>query len=117
GAMPWFVEGLAVFASGQLGREYQAQIRELVVTGYAPARLAEIWQGAWRYGVAGSLVAYIDRLAGRERLASLLTATSEGQVLAAAGVGEAELLAGWRASVLAAAGAAATGSGLGGLLV
>jgi len=102
-AMPWFVEGLAVYVSGQLRREYESAVRELVVSGYAPTRLADLWEGTLRYGVAGSVVQHIDRMIGRSALASLLEAAVEAEVVAATGQGEAELLAGWRASVLAEA--------------
>jgi hypothetical protein len=102
-AMPWFVEGLAVYVSGQLRREYENAVRDLVASGYAPTRLAEIWEETLRYGIAGSVVQHIDRMIGRSALASLLEAAVEADVVAATGQGEAELLAGWRASVLAEA--------------
>jgi hypothetical protein len=97
--MPWFVEGLAVFASGQLRLEYASHVHELVASGYAPTRLADIWTSTWRYELAGSLVAYIDQLIGRQALAGLLTATTEAEVLAATGLAESDLLASWRANV------------------
>ncbi len=102
-SMPWFVEGLAVFASGQLRREYDVPVRQVVASGYAPTRLAEIWDALWRYGVAGSVVEHIDRLVSREGLAALLIATAEAEVLQSTSMGEAELLAGWRARLRAGA--------------
>ena len=102
-AMPWFVEGLAVLVSGQLSREYERQVRQLVASGYAPTRLAQIWEDTFRYGLAGSVVGYLESLAGRPALAELLTATGEAEVLGKGGMGEGELLAGWRASLLGSA--------------
>jgi hypothetical protein len=99
--MPWFVEGLAVFASGQLRFEYQTAVRELVASGQSPTTLADIWASGSRYGLAGSVVAYIDQLIGRAALTNLLSATTNSQVLAAVGLSEPDLLAGWRAAVLA----------------
>jgi hypothetical protein len=100
-AMPWFVEGLAVLASGQLYNDYASAVRTLVASGNAPTRLAAIWTSSSRYGIAGSVVDYLDHRIGRAALAGLLTATTEAEVLAAAGLSESDLLAGWRAAVLA----------------
>jgi hypothetical protein len=46
--------------------------------------------------VAGSLVAYLDATRGRERIVSLLSATTNEQILAALGTTEESLLADWR---------------------
>lgn len=100
-AMPWFVEGLAVLASGQLYNDYATVVRTLVSSGNAPTRLADIWTSSSPYGFAGSVVEYLDHRIGRAALAGLLTATTEAEVLAAAGLSEQDLLSGWRAAVLA----------------
>lgn len=92
----WFVEGLATYVSGQLDRGHRGRAREAIATGAAPARLADAWTGAYRYGVSGTLVEYIDVTWGREVLNSLLGATSQTEILAPLGVDEAGLLAGWR---------------------
>jgi hypothetical protein len=100
-AMPWFVEGLAVHASGQLAVEYGARVREALASGYAPTRLGQLWEHPLRYGLSGSVVAHLDSIAGRPSLASLLAATTDAQVLAATGLTERDFLAGWRAVALA----------------
>ncbi len=97
----WFVEGLAVHASGQLDDGHLASPREAIERGLAPVALADAWTGKYRYGVSGSLVRWIDRQIGRERLFALLAATSDAELLAPLGLGEPELLAAWRQAILA----------------
>jgi hypothetical protein len=98
-AIPWFVEGLAVHGSGQLPSDYAVRVFTIVLAGQAPTSLAAIWHGPLRYGVAGSMVKHLDDLVGRAVLRDLLTATDSGEILAAVGLDEADLMAGWRASV------------------
>lgn len=98
-SLGWFLEGLAVFASGQLEGGYLADAGEAMKADMAPKSLFTAWSGKYRYGVSGSLVKYLDGLVGRKEIVKLLAATSTAQVLMAAGVSEPELLAGWRAWV------------------
>jgi len=93
----WFVEGLATFVSGQLDRGHRARAGEALAAGALPARLAEAWSGPYRYGIAGTLVEYVDVTRGRDALRSLLSATREVEILAALGVDERGFLEGWRA--------------------
>jgi len=97
----WFAEGLATFASGQLADPELAPAREAIATGAAPATLARAWTGKYRYGVSGSLVAFVDGEIGRARLRGCLEATCPEELLPLVGLTEEELLAGWRAAVLA----------------
>jgi len=92
----WFVEGLAVLASGQLTEARLAQVREAIATGAAPRKLKEVWSGKHKYGLAGSLVAYVDQRWGRATTRRLLAATSNTQALAILGTDEATLLADWK---------------------
>lgn len=96
----WFVEGLATYASGQLESGELAPAREAIESGKGPAALGQAWSGKYRYGVAGSLVAFLDHRLGRARLFDLLAATSQEELLALIGMDEQELLASWRESVL-----------------
>src|SRR6516162_1283393 len=48
--MGWFVEGLAVYASGQLARSHRTAARDALNSGKAPTRLADAWSGKYRYG-------------------------------------------------------------------
>lgn len=99
----WFVEGLAVYASGQLDHDRLSRPEEAIRNGAAPTALAKAWSGKYRYGVAGSLVAYIDKTYGRKTLIALLPATTQAEILGELGLSEAELLERWKAWVLAGA--------------
>lgn len=95
----WFVEGLATFAAGQLEDPSLASAREALQRGAAPAALERAWTGRYRYGVSGSLVAFVEREIGREGLRACLAATSGEELLALVGMSETALLEGWRAFV------------------
>ncbi|MFO7894181.1 MAG: hypothetical protein R6U63_10615 [Longimicrobiales bacterium] len=99
-ALGWFIEGLATYASGQLESRHAARAAQAIAAGEAPDRLADAWNGPYRYGVAGSMVAFIDDAWGRDTLRSLLTATSQREILGALGVDEAAFLERWRAWVV-----------------
>lgn len=99
----WFVEGLAVYVSGQLDTGRMASAADAVAKGAAPDALANAWSGKYRYGVSGSLVAYIDDRFGRAALTGLLDATSTQDILARLGLTEAALLADWKAWVVSRA--------------
>jgi hypothetical protein len=94
----WFVEGVAVLASGQLDVEHRDAARQAIAAGRAPTRLADAWSGRWRYGVSGSLAEYVDRTSGRRTIVAMLADTSNAGVLGRLGVAEAELLNRWRAA-------------------
>ena len=105
----WFVEGLAVLASGQLDEKRLARARAAVAAGKGPARLQDAWSGPDRYGIAGSLVSYLDRAQGRATLLRLMKLTSNGEILAALGLTEEELLSRGRAALTSGPGAAPRG--------
>lgn len=94
--LDWFVEGLATLASGQLEDPSLLSARTALERGQGPASLARAWTGPARYGVSGSLVAFVEQELGRARLTGLLGATSEDELLDALGLDEEELLARWR---------------------
>lgn len=97
--LDWLVEGVATWASGQLERSHMARAREAVATGAAPATLGDAWSGPYRYGVAGSLAAFVGERVGAEGRRALLEATTLAEVLRAVGLSEEELLAEWAAWV------------------
>lgn len=96
----WFVEGLAVYASGQLDAAKISTAREAIEKGKAPAELEKAWSGKYRYGVSGSLVKFIDRRFGRKILLKLLKATGEKELLGTLNLSEADFLAAWKEFVL-----------------
>jgi hypothetical protein len=95
----WFVEGVAVLASGQLQAEHTGAATRAVAEGRVPAQLEDVWSGRYRYGVAGSLVGYVDRRWGRAMTVRLLGMVTEAEMLAALGVTESLLLEEWRGQV------------------
>lgn len=96
----WFVEGLAVLVAGQLDHGRLASAADAIASGAAPTRLAQAWSGKYRYGVCGSMVAFIDARWGRATLVKLLEATDQSALLAPLGLDEAQFLARWRAWVV-----------------
>lgn len=97
----WFVEGLAVFASGQLEQTHIAPASEAIARGVEPKDLEHAWSGKYRYGVCGSLVRHLDARVGRAVIVQMMSARTAQELLALAGVSEEELLRSWRASVAA----------------
>jgi hypothetical protein len=92
----WFVEGLAVYVSGQLDNEHRDAARECINAATAPTQLAKAWSGPYRYGVSGSLVKYVDRTFGRKLLTELLSVQSQDELLGRLKLTEPELLSAWR---------------------
>ena len=96
--IPWLDEGLAVYVSGQLEAVYEpngALARGLAAD---PQSLAGLWALPENYALMGSLIRYVDRAHGRETLRALLQVDSGAEFLALLGVGEAGLLAAWKAA-------------------
>lgn len=94
----WFVEGVAVLASGQLDAR-RGDAMEAMRAGALPTQLASVWSGRFRYGLAGSLVEYVDRTYGRAMVRRLLAATTQRQALDMLGVTEHQLLESWKSSL------------------
>lgn len=95
--LDWFIEGLAVLASGQLDGGHLAPASQAVATGAAPERLAGAWSGKFRYAVCGTLVRELELHCGRANLLGLLAARTNTELLGLAGLSEDELLARWHA--------------------
>jgi len=92
----WLVEGLATYASGQLTAKKLGEIKNGLKEGALPTTLDKFWTGKWRYGLSGSMVMYIDKTFGREKLKSLLPFASKGEVLKTLQLSEEKLLADWK---------------------
>ncbi len=92
----WFIEGLATYISGQWETAHRARAREAVAKGPVPGRLSEAWSGPYRYGVAGSMAAFIDHRWGRQTLLDALTVTSQPALLVLLGTTETAFLAEWQ---------------------
>lgn len=109
--LDWFVEGVATWASGQLERSHAGRAREAVESGAAPVSLDDAWTGPYRYGVAGSMAAFVAERVGAGRMADLLDATTRGEVLDAVELDEAAFLEAWARWVAAGSPAGVSGSG------
>ncbi len=97
----WFIEGLAVHVSGQLAHGHLAEPSEAIERDAVPTRLADAWSGKYRYGVCGSLVAYLDATCGRDTLRDMLAVTNQADLLALAGATESQLFDQWQRWVVA----------------
>ena len=95
----WFVEGLAVYVSGQLEHGHKHAAQNAIAKGKAPTQLARAWSGPFRYGVSGSMVRFIDKRYGRDMLWKLLPETKPDKVLNHLGLSEKDFLAAWRNAV------------------
>ncbi|GJL95760.1 MAG: hypothetical protein DHS20C05_21650 [Hyphococcus sp.] len=98
----WFAEGIGVLVAGQLERDKLSSPQEAIRNGAAPKKLKKAWSGQYRYGVSGSIVAYIDAEYGRDVLFELLSVTSEDELLSRLNTSEAALLDAWESWVLSA---------------
>ena len=66
----WFIEGLAVYASGHTKRI--ADVKKALSENNVPQNLNDFWSGKLRYGLSGTLVMFLDKKYGREKLISIL---------------------------------------------
>lgn len=96
----WLAEGLATYASGQCDAARMARVKEALIANTTPNKLDDFWKGQLRYGLSGSLVMFVDKYYGREKLIALLPYNRIDQVLKSLGTTEAELLKGWKQFML-----------------
>ncbi len=94
--LAWWIEGLATFASGQLDSTRVAGIKGLLQDNKAPGDLQQFWTGRHRYGLAGSAVAWIDDIFGREKLFGLLDLTKQEEIFSRLQTNEGDLLQRWK---------------------
>lgn len=91
----WFVEGLAVFASGQCDAARLAGVKTWLATHPAPPSLDNFWSGKQKYGLSGSVVMFLDERLGRKKIFTLLPINKKAELLQTIGMTEAEILKGW----------------------
>lgn len=97
-AAAWFVEGLATYVAGQLDGRFSSA-KQAIAEGKAPTKLEDAWTGRYRYGVAGSMVRYVDKTFGRTKLLELMKLKDNASMLKALGLSEARFIEGWRKSI------------------
>lgn len=95
----WFVEGLAVYASGQCDSARLAELRKWLNGHPVPHSLDEFWTGPQKYGLSGSAVRFLDQKLGREKLCSLLVYAKKEDLMQAIGMSEALFLSAWEESL------------------
>ncbi|ESU24149.1 hypothetical protein FEDK69T_05830 [Flavobacterium enshiense DK69] len=96
----WFVEGLATYASGQCDSKRISEVQKAILENKIPEKLDDFWKGKIKYGLSGSVVMFIDKTYGREKLRTLLPLNKKSELLAALNTTESELLAAWRNHIL-----------------
>lgn len=96
--LDWLVEGVATYVSGQLDEKRHQPVRQMIMDNKTPASLDEFWKGSNKYGLSGSMVAFIDKKYGRKKLFELLKDTSKQNVLKDLAISEEQLLSGWQSS-------------------
>ena len=106
----WLVEGLAVLASGQLTPARLRQAAAAVAAGHGPTTLADAWSGNARYGIAGSMVRFVEDRLGQARIVDLLDDSTNAAILARVGMDEEGFLTAWRRCLARDAGAASDAS-------
>ncbi|HMN26163.1 MAG TPA: hypothetical protein PKE38_16775 [Ignavibacteriaceae bacterium] len=92
----WFVEGLAIYASGQCDSIRILEVKKALLENKIPESLNKFWTGNLRYGLSGTVVMYLDNKYGREKLTSLLEYNTITEVLNSLDTTELEIMDGWR---------------------
>ncbi len=96
----WLVEGLATYVSGQLDEERFGRVKTYVEETGGPGELALFWKGEHKYGLSGSMMAYIDQAYGRKVLIQLMEYNYLEDVLSIMKTTEPLLIEQWREFVL-----------------
>lgn len=99
--LDWFVEGLATYASGQCDSLRLEEVKQALIRGEIPASLDSFWTGKIKYGLSGSVVMFIDKKYGRNKLRDLLIFKSKSDLLKNLQISEEELLGKWKSFILA----------------
>lgn len=93
--LDWFVEGLAVYVSGQCDSIRLGEIKNALSAGAITMDLDKFWTGNLKYGLSGSVVMYIDYKFGRQKLIDLLNLNKKEELLAKLNIKEKDFLNGW----------------------
>ena len=95
----WFVEGIAVYVSRQLSDGRYKRMKKYILEEGGPSKLADIWKGEHKYGLAGSIVKFIDKKYGRDILIKLISFTKATEILTILNISEEELIREWKQSL------------------
>jgi hypothetical protein len=92
----WFIEGLAVYASGQCDTERIAEVKSALSENKVPENLNDFWSGKLRYGLSGTVVMFLDKKYGREVLISLLRYNDIRDIASQLNITEEEIVKEWK---------------------
>ncbi|HLP93807.1 MAG TPA: hypothetical protein VK168_07200 [Saprospiraceae bacterium] len=95
--LDWFVEGLAVYASGQCDVSRLTGVQQWLKSREPLQSLDVFWTGKHKYGLSGSMVMYIDQTYGRQMLNQLLRVQTKTALLETLRCTESALLSAWYA--------------------
>jgi hypothetical protein len=98
-SLAWFIEGIATYVSGQVDEKRTGQVKKVIASGKDPVTLNSFWTGSAKYGLAGTLVGYIDHTYGRKTVFNLLRQTDQREMLKMLKTTEPELIASWKQSM------------------
>ena len=71
-------------------------MKSAIVSNNIPNSLNEFWTGKLRYGLSATVVMYIDKKYGRDKLMELLNYNDIKDILNSLNVTESEILSEWR---------------------
>ncbi|MGA8264997.1 MAG: hypothetical protein WB779_11190, partial [Ignavibacteriaceae bacterium] len=91
-----FVEGLAVFASGQLKKDRISRAFRAIKEGKYPQELKNAWSGDNKYGITGLMVSYIANKYGKEKLYALLPMDDQKGIMNSLNTNENDFINNWR---------------------
>ncbi|HET9746174.1 MAG TPA: hypothetical protein VFP97_10715 [Chitinophagaceae bacterium] len=97
--LDWLVEGVATYVSGQLDDKRIQPVRQMIIDNKIPSSLDDLWKGQNKYGLSGSLVAFIDRKYGRQKVFELLNHVNKQNALKNLAISENQLLSDWKSSI------------------
>jgi hypothetical protein len=70
--------------------------KRAVNEGKVPNLLSEAWSGKYRYGVAGSMVKFVEAKWGKGKVLDLLKATSNPEALKMLNLSDGDFIHAWR---------------------
>lgn len=92
----WFIEGLAVYASGQCDSIRISEVKKGIKENAIPETLNKFWSGKLKYGQSGTVVMFLDNKYGREMLISLLSYNDISEIMIQLKTTEEEILKDWK---------------------
>ena len=96
----WFVEGLAVYVSGQCDSTRISEVIEAVKRNSIPQTLDQFWTGNLKYGLSGTVVMYLDQKYGQDQLRGVIQHNHIDHLLSDLSTTSEEILNGWKTWII-----------------